>query len=215
MARSDNGHNGFGAALRSLMGKPGKDDETSTRGVDSDAVPMAGLTPEKTGRTTNVDPIDSDLASNAIGLEPDPGKKPDLHARRMLAWLQAPGGMTGQALAADLQAMYVEMAAELGWHTLSWLRVGQELALITGPRTYRYFQRNGKTQRLRTYAIPHEGIIASTQERARQSGAPLVDRIALLERTTSELNDRVAELTGLLRNSVESIRSDHQKRAES
>ena len=97
MARSDSCHNGFGATLRSLMGKPGKDDETSTRGVDSDAVPMAGLTPEKTGRTTNVDPIDSDLASNAIGLEPDPGKKPDLHARRMLAWLQAPGGMTGQS----------------------------------------------------------------------------------------------------------------------
>ena len=215
MARSDNGHNGFGAALRSLMGKPGKDDETSTRGVDSDAVPLTGLTPGKPGRTTNVDPIDSDLASNAIGVEPDPGKNPDIHARRLLAWLQAPGGMTGQVLAADLQAVYVEMAAELGWNTLSWLRVGQELALITGPRTYRYFQRNGKTQRLRTYAIPHEGIIASAQERARQSGAPLVDRIALLERTTSELNDRVAELTGLLRNSVESIRSDHQKRAES
>ena len=55
---------------------------------------------------------------------------------------------------------------------------------------------------MRVYSIPREGMIVSTKDRVRQAGAQLIDRIALLERTTCELNERIAELTGLIRQSV-------------
>lgn len=55
-----------------------------------------------------------------------------VHARRLLAWLQGPGGRTGTIPAAELAAIHVEMCATLDWEQRGWVAVGRELRRLTG-----------------------------------------------------------------------------------
>ncbi len=88
------------------------------------------------------------------------------HARRLLLWLQEPGGLTGPVLARDLQVIHREMSAEIGWKTRPWNPVGRQLALLLsgGRKTWAWVTdpRTGRRQRLRVYQIPRAAVTAAT-----------------------------------------------------
>lgn len=91
---------------------------------------------------------------------------PAEHARRLLAWLQEPGGLTGPILARELQVIHQEMCADIGWNMRPWNPIGHQLAMLLsgGRKTWAWVAdpKTGRRHRLRVYQIPRAAVTATT-----------------------------------------------------
>lgn len=73
------------------------------------------------------------------------------HAAALLAWLQAPGGLTGEIAAHEILEIYKDMCCQAGLAIRPWQPVAVELRkALGGDKTYAWRGRN----RVRVYRVP-------------------------------------------------------------
>ena len=106
---------------------------------------------------------DSTRTSGAAGDSPRRARLPlrnmsaEVHAERLLLWLQEPGGLTGRILVDDLRAIHGEMCLHLGWRIRPWQPIARQLALRLsgGRKTWAWVEgATGERVRRRVYFIP-------------------------------------------------------------
>ena len=80
---------------------------------------------------------------------------PDVHANRLLDWLQSEGGLTGELRVEEIQHIYRHMCADIGWEERPWNPVAREFTrLTTGKKVYRWFDLEDGRHKLRIYPVP-------------------------------------------------------------
>ena len=175
---------GIGAAIRRIAGID-VNSQQSAREADSLASSSVPID------VSSGAALDSDLPASITEVD---SCDPAGHARRLLSWLQADGGISGEVMASEIQAAYAEMCADLGWAPLNWLRTGREFAKLVGPRRYRDVREGSKRCRRLVYAVPPTGTISTNIERARHPSAPIPDRLSAVEQTLEKLCDQVGRI---------------------
>ena len=88
---------------------------------------------------------------------------PSAHARRLVQEVYSEGLAPIEILASELQQMYRELVAELGWREHSWITVGHQVKLLIGGRkTYVTIRSpRGGSRRLRAYRFEGTSLPAA------------------------------------------------------
>jgi hypothetical protein len=86
------------------------------------------------------------------------------HAAALLAFLQGPGGATGELTAADVEAAYTDLMIDLGWMPRPWSTVATALRVALGGAAKTYAWRAGR--RVRVYHIPPAVVAQVAKRRA-------------------------------------------------